>query len=300
VRKIKSETIVGAIENLCAKTNFELPGDILESLKQSVVLETGIAKDILEEIIENASIAKNEQLPLCQDTGTANFFVKLGKNAYIEDGNIYDAINKGVSLGKNAYIEDGNIYDAINKGVSLGYTNGYLRKSIVSDPIERKNTQDNTPANIYVDIVPGEEIEIAFLPKGGGSENASALKMLIPSDGWKGVKEFVLSVINDKGANACPPLVVGVGIGGDFASVGFLAKKALLGEIASKNENDFYAGKERELLASINKLNIGPMGMGGKTTALAVFIETKPTHIASLPVAVSIQCHCCRRKTVII
>jgi fumarate hydratase subunit alpha len=279
VRKIKSETITNAIENLCTKTNFELPEDILESLRQSVVLETGIAKDILEEIIENASVARNEQLPLCQDTGTANFFVKLGKNAYIEDG---------------------NIYDAINKGVALGYTNGYLRKSIVSDPIERKNTQDNTPANIYVDVVAGEKIEITFLPKGAGSENASALKMLIPSDGWKGVEEFVLSVINDKGANACPPLVVGVGIGGDFASVGFLAKKALLGEIASKNEDDFYTGKERELLASINKLNIGPMGMGGKTTALAVFIETKPTHIASLPVAVSIQCHCCRRKTVII
>jgi fumarate hydratase subunit alpha len=280
VRKIKSETIINVIENLCAKTNFELPEDILKSLRQNVVLETGIAKDILEEIIENASIAKNEQIPLCQDTGTANFFVKLGQEAYIEDG---------------------NIYDAINEGVTLGYTNGYLRKSIVSCPIvERKNTQSNTPANIYIDIVAGEKIEITFLPKGGGSDNASALKMLVPSDGWKGVEEFVLNVINDKGANACPPLVVGVGIGGDFASVGFLAKKALLREIASKNENDFYTKKEQELLAKINKLNIGPMGMGGKTTALAVFIEAKSTHIASLPVAVSIQCHCCRRKTVVI
>jgi fumarate hydratase subunit alpha len=279
VRKIKSETILNTIENLCAKTNFELPEDILKSLEQNAVLETGIVQDILEEIIENASIAKNEQFPLCQDTGTANFFVKLGQDVYIEDG---------------------NIYDAINKGVSLGYINNYLRKSIISDPIERKNTQDNTPANIYVDIISGDKIEITFLPKGGGSENASALKMLVPSDGWEGVEEFVLGVINDKGRNACPPLVVGVGIGGDFASVGFLAKKALLHEAGSKNKNDFYARKEQELLTNINKLNIGPMGMGGKTTALAVFIETKPTHIASLPVAVSIQCHSCRRKTIII
>ncbi|GHT45207.1 fumarate hydratase [Endomicrobiia bacterium] len=279
MRKIKSETIINIIENLCAKTNFELPEDILKSLRQSVVLETGIAKDILEEIIENADIAKGEQFPLCQDTGTANFFVKLGQDVYIEDG---------------------NIYDAINEGVSLGYVSNYLRKSIVFDPLERKNTQSNTPANIYVDIVPGDKIEITFLPKGGGSENASALKMLVPSDGWKGVEEFVLGVINDKCVDACPPLVVGVGIGGDFASVGLLAKKALLRETVSKNKNDFYAGKEQELLTNINKLNIGPMGMGGKTTALAVFIETKPTHIASLPVAVSIQCHSCRRKMVII
>ncbi|GHT36301.1 fumarate hydratase [Endomicrobiia bacterium] len=279
MRKIKSETIINIIENLCAKTNFELPEDILKSLRQSVVLETGTAKDILEEIIENADIAKSEQFPLCQDTGTANFFVKLGQDVYIEDG---------------------NIYDAINEGVSLGYASNYLRKSIVSDPLERKNTQSNTPANIYVDIVPGDKIEITFLPKGGGSENASALKMLVPSDGWKGVEEFVLDVINDKCVGACPPLVVGIGIGGDFASVGLLAKKALLRETVSKNKNDFYAGKEQELLTNINKLNIGPMGMGGKTTALAVFIETKPTHIASLPVAVSIQCHSCRRKMVII
>jgi fumarate hydratase subunit alpha len=279
VRKIKFEILVNAVKSLCAEANFELPKDILKSIKQNSVLETGIAKDILKEIVENAVIAKKEKIPLCQDTGTANFFVKLGRN-----------IN----------IEDGNIYDAINKGVSLGYINNYLRKSIVSDPIERRNTQDNTPANIYLDIIDGDKIEIIFLPKGGGSENASTLKMLVPSVGWAGIKEFILNAVSDKGRNACPPLVIGVGIGGDFASVCLLAKKALLREIGSKNKNNFYCDKEQELLNDINKLNIGPMGLGGKTTALAAFIETKPTHIASLSVAVNIQCHSCRRKAVII
>jgi len=279
VRKIKSEIIITAVENLCAEANFKLPADVLKSLEQNIVLEKDTAKDILKEIIENADIAKKGQIPLCQDTGTANFFIKLGRDTEIEDG---------------------DIYAAVNKGVSLGYMNSYLRKSIVSDPLERKNTKDNTPANIYIDMVSGDKIEITFLPKGGGSENASALKMLTPSVGWNGIKEFILSVVNDKGRNACPPLVVGVGIGGDFASVGLMSKKALLRKIGSENKNAFYGGKETELLNDINKLNIGPMGMGGKTTALAVFIETKPVHIASLPVAVNIQCHSCRKKTVII
>jgi fumarate hydratase subunit alpha len=279
VRNIKSEVITKTIEDLCAKTNFQLPDDVLYSLKQNILHEHGIAKNVLEEIIENANIAKTERLPLCQDTGTANFFVKLGADVCIEDG---------------------NIYDAINEGVSLGYKNNYLRKSIVTDPLDRKNTQDNTPANIYIDIVGGDKIEISFLPKGGGSENASALKMLVPSCGWDGVKEFVLSVVNDYARNACPPLIVGVGIGGDFSSVGLLAKKTLLREIGSINSNSFYKERERELLEDINKLNIGPMGLRGKTTALAVFIEAKPTHIALFPIAVSIQCHSCRRQTITI
>lgn len=279
MRKIKSETVINVVENLCAEASFELPVDVLKALEKNVVLEKDTAKDILEEIIENANIAKEERIPLCQDTGTANFFIKVGRNVDIDDG---------------------DICTAINKGVSLGYANNYLRGSIVSDPIERKNTKNNTPANIYIDIVSGDKIEITFLPKGGGSENASALKMLTPSVGWDGIKEFVLSAVSEKGRNACPPLVVGVGVGGDFASVGLMSKKALLREIGSENESAFYGEKEIELLNDINKLNIGPMGMGGKTTALAVFIEIKPTHIASLPVAVSIQCHSCRRKTVII
>jgi fumarate hydratase subunit alpha len=281
VRKIESNIITDAVKILCAQTSYNLPDDVLKSINSSICHEESnrLARLILKQITENAAVAKEEQIPLCQDTGTANFFVKIGQEVYLEDG---------------------NIYDAINRGVSLGYKDNYLRKSIVSDPLERKNTKDNAPASIYIDIVPGDKIEIAFLPKGGGSENASALKMLIPLVGWDGVKDFVLSVINDKGRNACPPLIVGVGIGGDFASVGLLAKKALLREIGSKNKNEFYNQKEQELLFEIDKLNIGPMGMGGKTTALAVFINTKPTHIASLPVAVNVQCHSCRRKTITI
>lgn len=279
MRTITAETISTEVEKLCAQTNFELPQDVLDALNVFAQKESGTAKNILNEIIENAVIAKKEKIPLCQDTGTANFFIKLGKNVNITGG---------------------GIYDAVNKGAAAGYKNHYLRKSIVSDPLERKNTGDNTPANIYIDIVEGDKIEITFFPKGGGSENASALKMLEPSAGWEGVKAFVLETIKDKGKNACPPLVVGVGIGGDFASVAVLAKKALLRKLDTHNQNNFYAAKEKELLEEINGLAIGPMGMGGKTTALAVLIETKPAHIASLPAAVSIQCHSCRRKTVII
>jgi fumarate hydratase subunit alpha len=277
VRKIESNIITSAVKDLCAKANYNLPDDVLKSVNTSIPQEQGVSRDILEQIADNAAIAKKEKVSLCQDTGMANFFVKLGKDVYIENG---------------------DIYDAINKGVVLGYADNYLRKSIVSDPIERKNTMDNTPSNIYIDIVSGDKIEITFLPKGGGSENASALKMLTPSAGWEGAKEFVLSVVKDKGRDACPPLIVGVGIGGDFASVGLLSKKTLLREIESANRNTFYAKKEQELLSEINKLNIGPMGMGGNPTALAVFIATKPTHIASLPVAVNIQCHSCRRKKI--
>ncbi|MDR1103788.1 MAG: fumarate hydratase [Endomicrobium sp.] len=277
MRKIESNIITSTVKDLCAKANYNLPDDVLKSVNVFIPQESGTSHDILEQIADNAAIAKKEKVPLCQDTGTANFFIKLGKDVYIENG---------------------NIYDAINKGVALGYADNYLRKSIVSDPIERKNTMDNTPSNIYIDIVSGDKIEITFLPKGGGSENASALKMLTPSAGWEGVKEFVLSVVKDKGGDACPPLIVGVGIGGDFASVGLLSKKTLLREIGNANKNTFYAKKEQELLSEINKLNIGPMGMSGNPTALAVFIATKPTHIASLPVAVSIQCHSCRRKKI--
>ncbi|MDR1511470.1 MAG: fumarate hydratase [Endomicrobium sp.] len=280
MRKIKSKTIIESVENLCAKANFELPVDVLKSLEKSIVFERGsIAKDILEEIVENAFVAKERQIPLCQDTGTANFFVRFGDNVIIEDG---------------------NIYCAINKGVSLGYTKNYLRKSIVFDPLNRKNTKDNTPANIYIEIVSGDKIGITFLAKGGGSENASSLKMLTPSASWNGIKEFVLDTVNEKGRNACPPLIVGVGIGGDFSSVGLMSKKALIRKIGSENKNIFYDEKERELLDEINKLNVGPMGMCGTTTALAVFIETNPVHIASLPVSVNIQCHSFRRKSIMI
>ena len=256
-----------------------MPDDVLNAVKKVINVENEPAKSVLAEIIENANIAAKEKIPLCQDTGTANFFIKLGSEIQIN----------GASLR-----------DAVNKGAAQSYQENYLRKSIVSDPLERKNTGNNIPANIYVEEICGDKIEIAFLPKGGGSENAGMLKMLTPSAGWQGVKDFVLQSVKEKGANACPPLIVGVGIGGDFSSVAKMAKETLLREIGSQNENADYNRKEAELLKEINALGIGAMGLGGKTTALAVFIDAKPCHIASLPAAVSIQCHSCRRKKIIL
>jgi len=279
MRKIDSKKIIDAVAKLCAEANYNLPADVISALQSAAKKEKGVSKDILAEIIKNADIAKKERIPLCQDTGTANFFIKLGKDVKMTGA---------------------NIYDAVNAGVAKGYGENYLRKSIVSDPLVRKNTGKNIPANVYIDIVKGNKIEIIFFPKGGGSENASALKMLEPAAGWKGVKEFVLQAVAAKGANACPPIVVGVGIGGDFASVSKIAKESLLRKIGSKNPNAQYAAKEKELLQDINKLKIGPMGFGGKTTALAVFINAKPCHIASLPAAVSIQCHSDRRAAVVL
>lgn len=279
MRTIESEIIISKVCDLCGDVNFNLPQDIIDCILSHIKNDNSIADDILKEILENAKIAKEENIALCQDTGIANFFVKIGKQTEI--------------VGDD-------IVTAINKGVSEGYTKYYLRKSIVCDPLDRVNTKDNTPANIYCDYIDGDKIEIAMLAKGGGSENASFLKMLTPLDSWNGVKNFVIESIKLKGANACPPIIVGVGIGGDFASVGLLAKKALLREIGSKNIKKYYNLKEQELLEEINRLNIGPMGLGGKPTALAVFIETKPCHIASMPVAINIQCHSCRRKTIII
>ncbi|MDR3048236.1 MAG: fumarate hydratase [Elusimicrobiota bacterium] len=277
MRQIKSEQISSAVSKLCHQANISLPDDIFFALQKAAKNESGAAKSILEDIIKNAEIAKKEDIPLCQDTGMANFFVKIGKEVFIEDG---------------------DIYSAINQGAAESYKNNYLRKSIVSDPIIRKNTGDNTPANIYIDIVEGSQIEIVFMPKGGGSSNASILKMLSPAESWTGVENFVLNAVKEKGRNACPPLILGIGIGGDFESIGLLAKKSLLREIGSKNPNNFYAQKEDDLLNKINALGIGAMGLGGKTTALAVFINTKATHIASLPVAISFQCHSSRRAKI--
>ncbi len=279
MRKIESKDIINRITDLCADANFNLPQDITDCIASYIKNDDSISDKILKEILENAKIASQEKIALCQDTGTANFFVKIGKNVEI--------------VGDD-------IFCAINKGVAQGYTKYYLRKSIVCDPLDRINTKDNTPANIYCDFTDGNEIEITILTKGGGSENASFLKMLTPLDGWEGIKKFVIESIKLKGANACPPIIVGLGIGGDFASVGLLAKKAILRTIGSKNKKQEYDKKEQELLEEINKLNIGPMGLGGVPTALAVFIETKPCHIASMPVAINIQCHSCRRKTIVL
>ena len=279
MRKIESNIIINKVADLCGYANFNLPQDILDSISSYIKNDNSISDNILNEILENAKIAKEKNIALCQDTGTANFFVKIGRQAEI--------------VGDD-------IISSINKGVAEGYTKYYLRKSIVSDPLNRINTKDNTPANIYCDFVEGDKIEITILTKGGGSENASFLKMLTPLDGWEGIKKFVIDSMKLKGANACPPTIIGLGIGGDFASVGLLAKKALLRTIGSKNIKQDYNEKEKELLEEVNKLNIGPMGLGGIPTALAVFIETKPCHIASMPVAINVQCHSCRRQTIII
>ena len=279
MRKIESNIIISKVADLCGYANFNLPQDILDSISSYIKNDNSISDNILNEILENAKIAKEKNIALCQDTGTANFFVKIGRQVEI--------------VGDD-------IVSSINKGVAEGYTKYYLRKSIVSDPLNRINTKDNTPANIYCDFVEGDKIEITILTKGGGSENASFLKMLTPLDGWEGIKKFVIDSMKLKGANACPPTIIGLGIGGDFASVGLLAKKALLRTIGSKNIKQNYNDKEKELLEEVNKLNIGPMGLGGIPTALAVFIETKPCHIASMPVAINVQCHSCRRQTIII
>ena len=279
MRVIKSSFIIDKISDICGEVNFNLPYDIVNAIETYIKNDDSISDNILKQILENAKVAKERNIALCQDTGTANFFIKIGKQVEIFGDDIITAINKGVSEGYKKY---------------------YLRKSIVCDPLDRINTKDNTPANIYCDYVDGDKIEITMLAKGGGSENASFLKMLTPLDGWNGIKNFVVESIKSKGANACPPIIVGLGIGGDFASVGVLAKKALLREIGSKNINLDYNSKEQELLEEINRLNIGPMGLGGNPTALAVFIETKPCHIASMPVAINIQCHSCRRKTMVI
>lgn len=280
MRHIKKGDISLRIEDLCAEINYDLSDDVLCAIKNNIQNDSSMSDNVLNEIIENARIAKDEKIALCQDTGTANVFVKCGKNICFDDNS--------------------DIYSEINEGIKNGYHKYYLRKSIVADPINRKNTQTNIPANIYVDFVEGDKIEITMLAKGGGSENASALKMLTPADGWNGIKNFILDAVRQKGANACPPLIIGVGIGGDFASVGLLAKKALLRDIGSKHADKDYIEKENELLSELNKLNIGPMGLGGKCTALAVFINTKSCHIASLPVAVNLQCHSHRKKTIII
>jgi fumarate hydratase subunit alpha len=279
LREIKFKTIVANIVQLCAEVNYILPTDVIISLKQHVLFENGLAKAILEEIIENARIASDNKIPLCQDTGVVNIFVDIGNEVIIRNYSIYDAINCGVALGYKKY---------------------YLRKSIVCDPIQRNNSNDNTPANIHIRLVKGNKIKISLVVKGGGSDNACAIQMFTPSSKWIDIKNFIVDIVKTRGRNACPPLIICIGIGGSFSTITHLASLNVFRTIGSKNENLFYRSKEKELLTIINDLNIGPMNVGGKTTALAVFIKARPTHIASLPVAVNIQCHSCRRKTVMI
>lgn len=276
MREIDSSLISEVVARLCIDANYHLPPDMKKQIISSSNEESWeTASIILDQIIENFNIADENLQPICQDTGLACVFLSIGQDVHIK----------------------GNLEEAVNEGVRKGYSQGYLRKSVVSDPLNRVNTGDNTPAMIYYDICPGDKIKITVAPKGFGSENMSQIKMLKPSDGIEGVKDFVIKVVEDAGPNPCPPIVVGVGIGGTFDKAAYLAKKALMRPVDQRNSEDFYAELEEELLEKINALGIGPQGFGGRTTALVVNIEKFPTHIAGLPVAVNINCHVTRHMT---
>ncbi|APQ95662.1 fumarate hydratase [Clostridium botulinum] len=280
MREISVNTIKKVVKKLCIEANYYLPKDVDDKIVQCREVETwNIAREVLQTIEENIHIARKENIPLCQDTGMACIFIEMGQDVHV--------------IG-------GSLEDAVNEGVAEGYNEGYLRKSIVSDPIERINTGDNTPAVIYYNIVQGDKIKITVAPKGFGSENMSKIAMLKPADGLEGIKNFILDVVKEAGPNPCPPIVIGVGIGGTFDKCAYLSKKALLRSIDLRNKNKFYKDLEEELLEKINSLGIGPQGFSGKTTALAVNIETFPTHIAGLPVAVNVSCHVTRHKEEII
>lgn len=276
MREIEAKLISDTVARLCIEANTHLPEDMKNRICQFRAEETWPqAKEILDRIVENFQIAGEQSMPICQDTGMAVVFLKIGQDVHIQ----------------------GDLTDAVNAGVRKGYGEGYLRKSVVRDPLDRVNTGDNTPAILHTELVPGDRVEITVAPKGFGSENMSRIAMLRPSDGVEGVKDFVLKTVEEAGPNPCPPIVVGIGIGGTFEKCAYLAKKALLRSVDQRNSREFYADLERELLDKINSLGIGPQGFGGRTTALAVNIETYPTHIAGLPVAVNINCHVTRHKT---
>ena len=276
MREIDALLITETVKKLCIESNCHLESDVKDCIRICYEREDSPgAKETLGHIIENYEIASSENVPVCQDTGVAGVFINIGQDVHVT----------------------GNITDAVNEGVRQGYSEVYLRKSVVKDPLDRVNTGDNTPAMIYYEVVSGDKIEITVAPKGFGSENMSKIAMLKPSDGLQGVKDFVINAVSSAGPNPCPPIVVGVGIGGTFDKVAYLAKKALLRPLNKRNDDEFYAKLEEELLEEINALGIGPQGFGGKTTALAVNIEKMPTHIAGLPVAVNINCHVSRHKT---
>ncbi|MGG7178927.1 fumarate hydratase [Clostridium paraputrificum] len=280
MREIHIKEIENAIRDLCIDANYYIGSDIKKALEDSKERETfKIAEDVLDKIIINNDIACNDKMPMCQDTGMACVFLEVGQDVHF--------------IG-------GLVEVAINEGVRRGYEEGYLRKSVVKDPINRVNTKDNTPAVIYYDIVAGDKVKITLAPKGFGSENMSRIGMLKPADGLEGVKKFIIETVRLAGPNPCPPMVVGVGIGGTFDKAAYLSKKALLRPINEGNKEEFYRNLEIELLEEMNKLGIGPQGFGGRTTALGLNIETYPTHIAGLPVAVNISCHATRHKDIIL
>ncbi len=276
MRSIDSKVIEDTVARLCIEANLRLPPDVINAIERAEKAEPWDgAKRILSLLGDNVRIASEKTLPVCQDTGMACVFVELGQDVHIE----------------------GDFEQAVNNGVRRGYGEGYLRKSVVCDPLRRVNTGDNTPALVTVKLTRGDKMRITVMPKGFGSENMSALKMLKPADGVEGVKSFVLDTVEKAGANPCPPIIVGVGIGGSFDKAACLAKHALLRPVNEPNPDEYYAALERELLDKINALGIGPQGFGGKTTALAVLIEAMPTHVAGLPVAVNISCHATRRAS---
>ena len=276
MREVSTDEITKNIKEMCIEANYILSDDVKNKIINSAAVENSeIGKKILSQLEENMEIAEREQIPICQDTGMAVVFIKIGQEVHITGG---------------------SLEDAINQGVREGYTEGYLRKSVVKDPLIRENTKDNTPAIRHYEIIPGDKVEITVAPKGFGSENMSRVCMLKPADGIEGVKNAVIETVKLAGPNACPPVVVGVGIGGTFEKCALLAKKALTRDINSESSIEYVAELENELLDEINNLNIGPGGLGGKITALGVNIETYPTHIAGLPVAINMCCHVNRHK----
>jgi fumarate hydratase subunit alpha len=279
MREVAFQDILEKVKDACMAANFELGEDVIAAFKKAKEKEESpVGREILEQLLENAKIAQKDKIALCQDTGFAVCFV---------------------GLGDEVRVKGGNLLDAINEGVKQGYQDGYLRKSICH-PFTRKNTDTNTPAIIHINLVPGDGLKIVVAPKGGGSENMSRVTMLKPSDGIEGIKQFVIQRVKESGANPCPPLVIGVGIGGTFEKAALIAKKSLLRPVGSKNPDPALATLEDELLEKINELGIGPQGLGGSTTALAVHVEMHPCHIASLPLAVNINCHASRHKEIVL
>ncbi len=276
MRELDVGQITRVVRRLAVEANTDLGADVLGAFERFAASEASpTGRDILAQLTENARIAREEKRPLCQDTGFAVVFVDLGQDVHLVGG---------------------DLYEAVDEGVRQGYAEGYLRKSIVADPLRRTNTGDNTPAVVHLRLVPGDRVKIVFAPKGGGSENMSGIAMLKPADGVEGVKRFVVDRVSEAGPNPCPPTIVGVGIGGTFEVAAALAKRSLLRPVGAPNPDPFYADLERELLDAVNGLGIGPQGLGGTTTSFAVHVEAHPCHIASLPVAVNIQCHSARHK----
>lgn len=276
MRNIQAKQITEVVKRLCIKANIDLNPPVEEAIRKARETEASpVGYEILDQLLENAALAREQNLPICQDTGLAVVFVEIGQDVHVEGG----------------------LEEAIHEGVRQGYTEGYLRKSVVRDPIDRVNTKDNTPAIIHYEIVPGDQLKITVAPKGIGSENMSRIYMLKPAQGIEGIEQAVLETVALAGPNACPPMVIGVGVGGNFEKCAYLAKKALLREVGQYSEKPFWAEEEKTLLEKVNGTGIGPQGFGGTTTALWLAIETYPTHIGGMPVAVNINCHVARHES---